>query len=191
MYHEVNVVFVHVVVLLLPSSTPAPRSFILLFIFLYFLTNELPLIEELGLEVAELPVICQNLLPFEVSNGLDGSLVMPNGPNEVEALLWKVCSRLYVLVGFVYWVEYRVDDLLGALAILLLLFIICDSFFNHPLLESLRELLELVLVELAKPPLLLEFCQILLDPPIAGIYFQVLSHRLRPRHQEILELYMH
>lgn len=191
MYHEVNVVFVHVVVLLLPSSTPAPRSFILLFIFLYFLTDELPLIEELGLEVAELPVICQNLLPFEVSNGLDGSLVMPNGPNEVEALLWEVFSRLYVLVGFVNWVEYRVDDLLGALAILLLLFIICDSFFNHPLLESLRELLELVLVELAKPPLLLEFCQILLDPPIAGIYFQVLCHRLSPRHQEILEFYRH
>lgn len=78
MYHEVNVVFVHVVVLLLPGATPAPRSLILLLIFLNLLTYELPLIEELGLEIAELAVVCQNLLPFEVSNGLDGTLIMPN-----------------------------------------------------------------------------------------------------------------
>jgi hypothetical protein len=88
MYHEVNVVFVHMVILLLPGATPAPRSLILLFVFLDLLANELPLIEELGLEVAELPVICQNFLPFEVSYGLDCTLVMPNGPNKVETLLW-------------------------------------------------------------------------------------------------------
>ena len=58
MYHEVNVVFVHVVILLLPGATSSPRSFILLFVFLDLLADKLPLIKELGLEVAELPVIC-------------------------------------------------------------------------------------------------------------------------------------
>ena len=85
-------------ILLLSCATSAASSLFFFLIILNLFAYQLFEIKELCLKVTQLLIINEYFLPLEIIDGLNGLLIMPDRPNEIQALIRHVSPRLTVLI---------------------------------------------------------------------------------------------